>query len=520
MPLSLILCIFVFNFFDEEEIKEDIEVYFDEIIINPNYDEKDKMLLFPFLNENNVDNIICQRKKGYFKNLNDFKKRTGIVLPDSIFEKYFEFDLKKRRFSILSYWEKNTKIVNRFSFYQQNNFINFLWSKNLGSHEILRFSYIFDRKDFKFIAGDYFINKGCGLLYGFSSFFYNFDKKFPFVPESRYISSSLYNNGLKGVYFFYKYFLFYFSSKEFLADTSRGFITYYSGSDKFREEKTGIGLIFRNKICSISGMFERNHLSKRPDFLNKKEFYQASIDFSLPYKNFLFNLEYLPFDNSFFARFSNFKNGFILYKISEKNYDLHSSYISQTNYARDEKGFSVFSRFSLIFLRTGGYVLIYRKNSESDYLYKTYCWAESKNLNKVSLKIDYKNTLSSYKRKRYGMGFKYRFFNLKFQYLIAESDGDLSCGSLIAGSVKYKFLRFSCGTFNTQDYNSRIYFYNSTFFPYYEFLPLYGQGGIISLDLNLKLRNIKIYAGFYEITGEQRETFIHAGFKFENEKVL
>lgn len=520
MFLFLILSVFLLNFFDEEEVKEDIEVYFDEIVINPNYDGKDKMLLFPFLNENDVNNIVWQREKDYFKNVNDFKKRTGIVLPDSIFEKYFEFDLKKRKFSVLSYWEKDAKIVNKFGFYQQNNFINLLWSKNPGDYEVLRFSYIFEKKDFKLITGDYFISKGCGLLYGFSSFFYNFNKKFPVVPESRYVSSSSYNKGLRGIYFFYKYFLFYFSSKEFLTDTSRCFITYYNGSDKFREEKTGIGLIFKNKICSISGIFEKNHLSKRPDFLDKKEFYQASIDFSLPYKNFLFNFEYLPFNNSFFARFSDFKNGFILYKISEKNYDLHSSYISQTNYARDEQGFSVFSRLSLIFLKTGGYILIYRNNSESDYLYKVYCSAESKNLNKLSLKMDYKSTLSSYKRERYGMGLKYKFFNLKFQYLVAEDDGNLSCGSLIAGSFKYKFLKFSCGTFNTRDYNSRIYFYNSTFFPYYELLPLYKQGSIISLDLNFKLRNIKIYAGFYEITGEQRETFIHTGFKFENEKVL
>ncbi len=216
MSLLLILSFYLFYFFDEEEIKEDIEVYFDEIIINPNYDERDKMLLFPFLNEDNVHKIIEERGKGYFKNLTDFKNRTNIFLPDSIFEKYFEFELRKRKISGLSYWEKDKRFINRFEFFQQNSFLNLLWSKKQKSYEIFRFSYMFDKESFKLIAGDYFISKGCGLLYGFSSFFYNFNKKFPPVPESRYISSSSYNAGLRGIYFIYKYFFFYLSSKNIL----------------------------------------------------------------------------------------------------------------------------------------------------------------------------------------------------------------------------------------------------------------------------------------------------------------
>lgn len=110
--------------------------------------------------------------------------------------------------------------------------------------------------------------------------------------------------------------------------------------------------------------------------------------------------------------------------------------------------------------------------------------------------------------------------SLRLNHLIAKDEKNFSYGNSIITSLKFKSLKFSCGVFNTQDYNSRIYFYTSTFFPYYELFPLYGNGSIISLSFDIKIKNFKIHSGIYEIKGKENETYIQAGFKFENEEIL
>ncbi|MEO0231699.1 MAG: hypothetical protein ABIM29_04075 [candidate division WOR-3 bacterium] len=501
--MFFLLAFLIFQF-DEEEKKEESEVYFNELRINPNYDNFEKICSFPFIQDFEAEKIINERKKGLFKDLKDFKNRTGIFLPDSIFEKYFDFTIKKGKFDFFSYFEKDSRILNKIFFELPNNSINLLYSKNYKSYSILRASYSFYKNSFKIILGDYFINKGNGIIYGSQSIF-NFYQKFLFF-DSKYIPSSSYNRGLRGIYFSFKNFSFYFSSRKL-----------FYGKEKFFENKIGAGFKFFKKGIFSSFIFEKNFLSEEI-YLNQKNFYQISIDLSIPFKGGNLSIEYLPLKNSYFFKFLKEKNGFLIYRLDEKNYDIHSSFISQNFSARDEIGASLFTYINLNLLRFYGYTFIYRKISETFYSYKNYFSIEKK-VREIYFKFEYKNTFSDYKRDKYSFSFKYNLLSLKINHVIAKKE-NFYYGNSLFFNLNYKFFEINHGIFNTQNYYSRIYFYSSTFFPYYELLPLYGTGSLFALDFNIKFKNFKIYAGFYEIKREKEEFNFLAGLNFHKDFVF
>jgi hypothetical protein len=492
--LKFFLILFLIFYFDEEEKNEESEVYFSELKINPNYDKIDKLISFPFLNIYDAEKILMERERGYFKDKEDFKKRTKIFLPDSIFERYFDFEIKRKRLNFYSYFEKENKFLNKLNFYFGKNSINLLYSKNL-----YRFSYSFYKKDFNFIVGDYFIENGNGILYGSQGFFYNFSKFFIF--DAKYFSSSYYNRGLKGFYISYKNFLFYFSSRN------------YKNEQEFFERKIGSGLRFYKNRFFFSILIERNFLNKSIYSLNKN-FNQISLSSSFFLKEFKIDLEYLPLNNSYLFKFLFEKFGFSIYRLDEKNYDFHSSHISQSFNAKDEIGASIFEDFSIFSFKFYVYTLIYRKISETNYSYKNYFSIQRKIKNFI-LSFDYKNTFSNYKRERFGLNFYYNILGFKIYYLIAQKDKNFYYGNSIFLTLKEKFIEINYGIFNTQSYYSRIYFYNTTFFPYYDLLPLYGQGNILGIDLNLKLKYFKFYIGFYEIKKDKENINFNMGFLFD-----
>ncbi len=496
--MFILLPFFIF-LSDIEEIKEEDEIYFNELRINPNYDNFEKISSFPFIEDFEAERIIKERKNGLFKDLNDFKKRTKIFLPDSIFERYFDFSIKKKKFDFLSYFDKNSKFLNKISFEIPDNSINFLYSKNYKMPSILRVSYSFDKKNFNITLGDYFINKGNGIIYGSTNIFNFYPKSF--FLNSEYIPSSSYNRGLRGTYISFKNFSFYFSSKNFLYE-----------KEKFFENKIGFGFkFFKNGIFS-SLIFEKNFLSKEI-YLNQKNFYQVSVDLSIPYRKGNLSIEYLPLKNSYLLKFLKNKSGFLIYRLSEKNYDIHSSFISQNFSARDEMGTSLFMELNLSLLKFYGYTLIYTKISETSYSYKNYFLAQKKFKN-IYFKFEYKNAFSDYKRDKFSFSFKYEILNLKINHVIAKKGGNFYYGNGLFFNLNYKFFEMNYGVFNTENYYSRIYFYNSTLFPYYELLPLYGKGSFSGIDFNLKFKNFKIYSSFYEIKKERNEFNFLAGLEF------
>ena len=494
--MNLFLILFLILYFDEEEKKEESEVYFSELKINPNYDKVDKLISFPFLNIYDVEKILIEREKGYFKDIKDFKKRTGIFLPDSIFEKYFDFEIKRKRLNFYSYFEKGNKFLNKLSFNFEKNSLNFLYSKNYNSYSLYRFSYSFYKRDFNFIFGDYFIENGNGLIYGSQGFFYNFSKFFIF--DAKYFSSSYYNRGLKGIYISYKNFLIYFSSRN------------YKNEEEFFERKIGSGFKFYKNKFFFSILIEKNFLNKSIYSLNKN-FNQVSFSLSFPIKEFKIDLEYLPLNNSYFFKFLFKKFGFLIYRLDENNYDFHSSYISQNFNARNEIGTCIFEDFNIFFFKFHIYTLIYKKISETSYSYKNYFLIQKK-IKKFVLTFDYKNTFSNYKRERFGFYFNYNILNLKINYIVAQKDKNFYYGNGVFLSLREKFIEINYGIFNTENYYSRIYFYNATFFPYYELLPLYGQGNVFGIDLNFKLKSFKFYFGFCEVKKDRENFNFNIGF--------
>jgi len=497
--LNFFLILFFIFYFDEEEKREEIEVYFSELRINPNYDKIDKLISFPFLNIYDAEKILKEREKGYFKNKEDFKRRTKIFLPDSIFERYFDFEIKRKRFNFYSYFEKENKFLNKLNFDFGKNSFNLLYSKNYNFYSLYRFSYSFYKKDFNFIFGDYFIENGNGLIYGSQGFFYNFSKFFIF--DAKYISSSFYNRGLKGFYISYKNFLFYLSSRN------------YKNEENFFENKIGSGLKFYKNKFFFSILIERNFLNKSIYSLNKN-FNQISLSFSFPLKEYKIDLEYLPLNNTYLFKFLFKKFGFLIYRLDENNYDFHSSYISQNFNARDEIGTCIFEDFFIFSFKFYIYTLIYRRIFETNYSYKNYFSIQRKIKNFI-LSFDYKNTFSNYKRERFGLNFYYNILTFKINYVISKKDKNFYYGNGVFLSLKEKFVEINYGIFNTENYYSRIYFYNTTFFPYYELLPLYGQGNIFGIDLNFKLKYFKFYFGFYEIKKDRENINFNIGFLFD-----
>jgi len=476
---------------EEEEFEESIlveEIYEKEFIkINVNKADYQELLNIPGISRKLAKEIIKEREKAFFTNFEDFKNRLNLSPEYDYLENYLDFNLL-----VFNFYQETKGYYN--DKYGEDRFYRVLKGKVKGTYSLIDFGIVhyqfkdidkfygeFKYRGLRVIGGDYVFEYGKGLLFGkyyaFSSELFYLPSRLkrlePTISYSRNVGikggAISYNNLDMGFGFekdsFHTFFISYPLEKLQMVPLI-GFL---------KDSKTKKTLPFFSITGSFYGPF---YLFTETGYVNNKIYTHIGIRKIYDLSRIFIYFYFLPIDhiNHFNTKYDWKREG------------------------RDEKGAGIRweGKWKKLILRIderifekqdkrGGYESYIRGNLETKMPF-TYTF-ELKDRKTSIHRLRFKNEIT-YKEKDMRIKCKLYF----------EWDSYLKTAPGVLGGIEIQKDMFFGGvySFNVNNYDKRIYIYETEPPTSFYLLPLYGNGSRIYFGVKLKAPMLYILAKYSE----------------------